>query len=189
MGSSPDVRIVLLGDSHLARIRRDLPRLGKSSVNAAVGGATVHDLDAQAAAAPVRSDDVVVVSIGTNDAAPWNEVPSALFRDVLEQFLRSRDAGRWVMVLPPGVIDVRLHRSGRRTNALLEDYRAAATAAATAVGAEIMDPQAVLSPLGSSAFAGDGLHLSGKGYRALVPALRLATTPEVHSPGARRGSR
>jgi hypothetical protein len=38
------MRIVLIGDSHLARVRRDLDRLGPAVVNAAVGGATVLDL-------------------------------------------------------------------------------------------------------------------------------------------------
>ena len=171
------VRILLLGDSHLARIKRELPRLGENVVNAAVGGTTVHDLDAQAAAAAVGPDDVVVLSIGTNDAAPWKEVPSELFGQVLEQFLSSRRVGRWVILLPPGVVEIRLNGSGDRTNALLEDYRAVATAAATSAEAAIIDPQVVLSALGSSAFASDGLHLSGEGYRALLPALMAATSP------------
>jgi lysophospholipase L1-like esterase len=168
------VRIVLLGDGHLARVRRDLPRLGKDVVNAAAGGATVHDLVDQAAAASVRPDDVVVLSIGTNDAAPWRKVPTAVFREVLGQFLSSCDAGRCVIILPPGVIEARLNGRADRTNALLADYRAAVTAAAVAAGAEIMDPQAELSALGPSAFASDGLHLSGEGYRVLLSALSTA---------------
>lgn len=173
------VRIVLLGDSHLARVQRDLPRLGKDVVNAAVGGATVHDLVIQAAAASVRSDDVVVLSIGANDAAPWKRVPVALFQEVLEQFLSSCDADRCVIILPPGVIEARLTGAGDRTNALLEDYRAAVTAAAAAAEAEIMDSQAELSALGPSAFASDSLHLSGEGYRVLLPALRSALPSEA----------
>ncbi|CAM3542817.1 hypothetical protein [Nocardioides zeicaulis] len=38
------MRIVLLGDSHLARVRRDLALVGPDVHNAAVGGATSHDL-------------------------------------------------------------------------------------------------------------------------------------------------
>ena len=69
------MRIVLLGDSHLARIKRELPRLGESVLNAAVGGATVLDLEAQANGAVLTAEDVVVVSVGTNDGAPWKKVP------------------------------------------------------------------------------------------------------------------
>lgn len=173
------MRIVLLGDSHLARIKRDLPLLGADVANAAVGGATVHDLDAQAAAVSVCLDDVVALSVGTNDAAPWRTVPEELFRRVLEDFLQSCDAARVVVVLPPGVVEARLQDSGDRTNALLEGYRAAASAAATYVGADIMDPRAALAVAGSSAFASDGVHLSGRGYRVLLPALRAAVTPEA----------
>lgn len=73
------MRIVLLGDSHLARIRRDLPALGPDVCNAAVGGASALDLLAQAATASVGEDDVAVVSVGTNDAAPWKQVPVLTF--------------------------------------------------------------------------------------------------------------
>lgn len=176
LGRVARVRTVLLGDSHLARIKRELPRLGDNAVNAAVGGATVDDLYGQAAAAAIRPDDVVVVSIGTNDAAPWEEVRSERFGHVLEQFLGSRDVSRWVIVLAPGVIETRWAGSSDRTNALLDDYRAAATAAAASAGAVVIDPKVVLSALGSSAFASDGLHLSGEGYRALLPALIDATS-------------
>ena len=74
------MRVVLLGDSHLARLRRELPRLGESVVNAAVGGATVLDLEAQADRVGLAPDDAVVVSVGTNDAATRNEVPVLDFR-------------------------------------------------------------------------------------------------------------
>ena len=115
-----------------------------------------------------------MLSIGTNDAAPWKRVPEALFRDTLGQFLSSCGPERWVIILPPGVIEARLTGRGDRTNALLEDYRAAAAAAAAGVGAMVMDPKSMLSAFGSSAFASDGVHLSGEGYRVLVPALRAA---------------
>jgi hypothetical protein len=75
------VRLVLLGDSHLARVRRDLHRLrgGGSTeveiVNAAVGGAFVSDLAEQALEVGLQPGDRVAVSVGTNDAAPWKQIP------------------------------------------------------------------------------------------------------------------
>jgi hypothetical protein len=56
------MRIVCLGDSHLARVRRDLPVLGPDVCNAAEGGASALDLIVQATSAGVREDDLVVVS-------------------------------------------------------------------------------------------------------------------------------
>lgn len=181
LGSLRDVRIVLLGDSHLARIKRDLPRLGQNVVNAAVGGATIHDLDAQAVAASVGHDDVLVLSIGTNDSAPWQAVPLSAFAAALERFLGSWDVRRSVIILPPGVDESRLDSAGDRTNALLSEYRAAEIGAAATVDARLVDSRALLLPLGSRAFAQDGLHLSGKGYRVLLPALASVIASEMPS--------
>jgi lysophospholipase L1-like esterase len=175
LGSLRDVRIVLLGDSHLARIKRDLPRLGQNVFNAAVGGATIHDIDAQAAAASVGHDDVLVLSIGTNDSAPRQAVPLGVFAEALDRFLGWWDVRRWVIILPPGVDESRLDSAGDRTNSLLSEYRAAEIGAAATVDARLVDSRAVLLPLGSRAFAQDGLHLSGKGYRVLLPALAIAS--------------
>lgn len=185
LGSLRDVRIVLLGDSHLARIKRDLPRLGQNVVNAAVGGATVHDLDAQAVAASVGHDDVLVLSIGTNDSAPWQAVSVSAFAAALERFLGSWDVRRWVIILPPGVDERRLDSAGDRSNALLSEYRSAQIGAAATVDARLLNSRALLLPLGSRAFAQDGLHLSGKGYHVLLPALASVIASEMPSEGLR----
>ena len=171
------MRIVLLGDSHLARIRRRLAHLGDDVVNAAVGGATVHDLIPQATAAAIGRGDVVLVSIGTNDAAPWRKVPVDVFRHALERFLGSSGADSCVVLLPPGVIEESLDGRADRTDALIEDYRAAVTSAAAGAGADVVDVRAELFAMGPSTFAGDGLHLSGEGYRVLLPALNAALAP------------
>jgi lysophospholipase L1-like esterase len=70
-GYGAPMRVVLLGDSHLARVRHDLHRIGDDVVNVAVGGALSDVLVAQASSAGITDDDIVVLSIGTNDAAPW----------------------------------------------------------------------------------------------------------------------
>lgn len=177
-----DVRIVLLGDSHLARIKRDLAFVGQNVVNAAVGGATTHGLDAQAVAASVGHDDVVVLSIGTNDAAPRHAVPVGAFAEALARFLGSWEVRRWVIVLPPGIDERGPDNAGGRTNAMLSEYRAAGMAAAATVDARLVDSRALLLPLGSRAFAQDGLHLSGTGYRVLLAALARVIASETPLP-------
>lgn len=169
------VRIVLLGDSHLARIRRELPRLGDRVLNAAVGGATVLDLEAQTDGAVLTAEDVVVVSVGTNDAAPWNKGQVNDFHRTLTDFVMSRQVRTWVVMAPPGMDESRVG-AGDRTNAVLSTYCAAATAVAESVSARLIDSRALLQPLGSRAFNRDGVHLSGEGYRRLVPALREAVS-------------
>ena len=73
------MRIVLLGDSHLARVRRDLTLVGPDVCNAAQGGASTRDLVAQATRAAIHHSDLVVLSVGTNDGAPWKQVPVPAF--------------------------------------------------------------------------------------------------------------
>lgn len=166
------MRVVLLGDSHLARVRRDLGVIGADVHNGAVGGATVRELAAQATGAEVARDDVVVVSIGSNDAALWKQVPVADFRGTLERLVTSVPAARWVLVTPPGVDESRLTGERDRTNQVIALYREAAVGVLTGVGASLVRAEQLLRPFGADAFVGDGLHLTGRAYALLLPAIR-----------------
>lgn len=167
------MRIVLLGDSHLARVRRDLALVGPDVHNAAVGGATSRDLAGQAERADVAAladGDVVVVSVGTNDASPRKQVPVPSFVDHLRACWSSVPARR-VYVAPPGVDEARLGGPADRTNRVIDDYRTAALAVCRELGVNVVPAEQVLAPLGADAFVDDGLHLTGRGYRLLLPAI------------------
>jgi lysophospholipase L1-like esterase len=168
------VRIVLLGDSHLARVLRDLAAIGPDVTNAAEGGASSLDLLAQARRAGVREQDVVVVSVGTNDAAPRTNVPLDEFAAALARCLGSVPTGSGVYVAPPGVDESGLTGTGDRTNAVLDRYRDAALAVCEQTGARVVRADHVIAPLGPGAFAGDGLHLGGRAYDLLLPAIANA---------------
>ena len=71
---------------------------------------------------------------------------------------------------PPGVDESRLG-AGDRTNAVVTEYRDAATAVAESHSARLLDTRSLLAQLGTAAFAKDGLHPSGAAYRLLLPAL------------------
>ena len=168
------MRIVLLGDSHLTRVRRDPAAIGPDVHNAAEGGASSPDLLAQARRAGVREQDVVVVSVGTNDAAPWKRVPLDEFAALLADCIGSVPTGRRVYVAPPGVDESRLTGVGDRTNAVLDRYRDAAVAVCEQVGARVVRADHVIAPLGPGAFVDDGLHLGGRAYDLLLPAIAEA---------------
>jgi lysophospholipase L1-like esterase len=165
------MRTVLLGDSHLARVRRDLSLLGSDVCNAAEGGASSLDLLAQATRADVDVDDLVVVSIGTNDAAPWKHVPLTTFSQAVARCIQSVPARRWVYVAPPGVDESRLGASGDRTNAVLDQYRDAAISVCQEEGARVVRTERLIRELGAAAFVSDGLHLSGRAYDLVLPAI------------------
>jgi len=168
------MRIVLLGDSHLARVRRDLPMLGSGVCNVAQGGATALDLLAQATAAEVQESGLVVMSVGTNDAAPWKQLPVTVFAHALLDCMASVSARRWIYVAPPGVDEARLMGPGDRTNGVLDEYRDAALSVCEDAGVEVVRTELVIRPLGVRAFASDGLHLSGPAYKVVLPAIAEA---------------
>ena len=164
---------MLVGDSHLARIQRDVGLIGPEVRNAAEGGASSRDLLAQTARAGIDDADLVVLSVGTNDAGPWQHVRIEEFAEALDHCLRTVPAVGWVYVAPPGVDESRLG-PGDRTNAVLDDYRDAALAVCVQAGAGAVRADRVVAPLGPQAFVDDGLHLSGHAYQLLLPAIAAA---------------
>ena len=168
------VRTVLMGDSHLARLRRDLHRFRGDVRNAADGGASASDLRRQAAAVGVRESDTVVLSVGTNDAAPWKQVPVSEFVRSLVTFVGSHAPRGWVFVAPPGVVEGRLSGARDRTNSVIDSYRLAAIEVCDELGVHVVRTDLMLESLGAKAFAEDGVHLNAAGYRVLVPAIASA---------------
>ncbi|MFC7358643.1 SGNH/GDSL hydrolase family protein [Nocardioides astragali] len=166
------MRTVLIGDSHLARLRRELQTLPGEVRNVAEGGASARDLLRQADAVGLHGSDSVVMSVGTNDAAPWKRVPVSEFVQTLSMFVASHSPRGWVFVAPPGVVEGRSTRARDRTNAVIDEYRLAVIEVCEAVGGHLVRTDLLLESLGAQAFAEDGVHLNGTGYRVLVPAIK-----------------
>lgn len=133
-----------------------------------------RDLLRQADAVGVHDADSVVVSVGTNDAAPWKQVPVSEFAQALSVLVVSHSPRGWVFVAPPGVVEERLTGACDRTNAMIDEYRLAAIEVCEEAGGQVLRTDLMLEPWGAEAFAPDGVHLNGTGYRVLVPAIRSA---------------
>lgn len=174
------MRIVLLGDSHLARLDHDLDRIGGSGhevANHAMGGSIAVDLAAQAVAADLRSDDTVVISIGTNDAAEWRPTEVETFEPTLATFLADLDVAHLVLVTSPGTDESRLGDTGPGFPPdQIATYAAAAGRLGRASGAAVVDAAVVLAPLGGRAFLDDGVHLAPDGYDVLLPVIAAAVS-------------
>ena len=169
--------ILLLGDSHLARLR-DLGQddlealLGTPVENRAVGGSTVRALPGQAAGLDLSSYDAVVVSLGTNDAGQWGDVPLADFRPRLASVVGSV-ATRWVAVTTPGV-DGASTPDGRRSNDVMSGYADALASVVEGAGGVTVWSRDVIASLGSDGFQDDGFHLTPSAYDLLLPAIAKA---------------
>jgi lysophospholipase L1-like esterase len=167
--------LLLVGDSHLAgTTTRDvvpvaarLRRLGWELTSLAAGG-----LDTSAALRllpdPLPAADATVVSFGSNDAAPWKQVPLEAFTTGYAEILGRVASPVTVVMGPPPVREDRDDARGR-TNAVLDDYAAAARQLVESTGARFLDLREVLDP--ATDLDEDGLHLADSGARAAAAAL------------------
>lgn len=64
--------------------------------------------------------------------------------------------------------------SGDRTNAVLDQYRDAAISVCDGAGARVVRAERIIASLGPDAFVSDGLHLSGRAYKVVLPAIAEA---------------
>ncbi len=166
------MRAVLIGDSHLARLSNDLGSLVATPVfNAAEAGASIGDAVRQASSMEVDASDIVVLSVGTNDAAPWKQIPLDTFTDGLDQVKDSFDLRRWIYMTPPGVDESRLSGSNNRTNMVMGLYRDEAITVLRSGGASILPALEVIAELGSLAFSSEGVHLTEAAYSLLLPEI------------------
>jgi hypothetical protein len=166
--------VLLVGDSHLARVGgARLLRLDRAAgcrvVNGAVGGANVLDLEGQLRR--FRPAGIVVISIGTNDAAPWKRVPLPAFRAGVAQTLGGLMGSRLIYVAPLGVDEVRLTGPGDRLNAEVRRYASVVIEMVSSVGGTVIDLADVLSGIRPDAFEADGVHLTTVAYGVVVQVL------------------
>lgn len=164
------MRVLVLGDSHLARARPRHAEIAAETTSRAVGGSTVLDLDDQLAGIDPAAYDVVVVSLGTNDAG-WRDVPLEEFVSVLDAALARFAGRRVVFVTTPGCDP---ERAGGFSPDRLATYAASAAGLVTRHGGTVVDSPAVLAPLGPEAFLDDGFHLTQPAYDLLLPAISTA---------------
>lgn len=162
--------VLILGDSHLARALPRHAEIAAVTTSRAVGGSTVLDLDDQLAGVDLTAYDVVVVSLGTNDAG-WRDVPLAQFVSVLDAALARLAGRRLVFVTSPGCDPV---RAGGFSPDRLATYAASAAGLVTGHGGTVVDSPAVLARLGAEAFLEDGFHLTQPAYDLLLPAVAAA---------------
>jgi lysophospholipase L1-like esterase len=126
-----------------------------------------------------------VVSVGTNDAAPWKRATD--FESVVAEFVASRPGVAWVFVRSPGVEESRNSGSGDRTNRELAEYADVAAALFTGAGGEVIDAPALLNELGPAAFTDDGVHLTAAAYDVLIPELARACHTNTRTPRHHEG--
>lgn len=174
---------MLLGDSHLAKMTKPLVTAleaqlqGTTVYNCAMGGADRTDILSRAPLLASIPWDGVVVSVGTNDLAPWKQVPVAEFDANLRATLQLFRADRVIVLGPPPVDEDAQPGPHRRMNDLVRRYSTAAKQVADDSGATDLDTGVLLQNLteaGPPIHAHGGVHLSPASYDVLIAGLARA---------------
>lgn len=102
-------KLILFGDSLFGRFGKDRILILESKLNdydvynCAAGGWNSHDCVKKAPYISKLKPDVLVLSVGTNDAAPWKEVDIKDFAENLPIIFNSFSAAKIIFLLQPPV--------------------------------------------------------------------------------------
>jgi lysophospholipase L1-like esterase len=163
------LQVALVGDSHLTdtstravtKLGPRLRLLGLRVVTHARDG--MNSRDALLLPPPAPDCDWIVYCLGTNDAAPWNQVPPEEFAANYDRLLRVPPGPRKLVLGPPPVLE--RAEAGGLTNDEVGRYSVVAGAAARDCGA-LFTP--LLELLDTDDLAEDGVHLNDNGYGKLA---------------------
>lgn len=163
------MRVLLLGDSHLARLAPYTRLIARDCTVRAVGGAAASELLDQLGDLDPASYDVVAVSVGTNDCGV-KPATQGEFVDALRALLERVAPTPVLMVNNPGADE----RAVDYDDVQMKEYAGAAAALVRASGGAVLDIPSVIAPLGRKGRTVEGLHVSKAGHLLLIPALRVA---------------
>lgn len=170
-------KFILFGDSLFANFGKDLIQTLESKLpeydvyNLAVGGWDTNDCLKKSSYIATFEPDIVAISLGTNDAAPWKQVPLEKFKDNIEKMLKILSKSRIVFFLPPPVDETKGTQVKDRTNKVMKKYHDRAKKICLKNGASIIDSWAIFMPLmemSKDYHIGHGVHLNDLGYEVLI---------------------
>jgi lysophospholipase L1-like esterase len=167
-------QVVLCGDSHLTAsssrgVTKLDPRLsdaGWGVKNLAVGGATSRDAIDQLEELPPGP---TVYSFGTNDAAPWKQVPLEEFGRNYTRLLRM-SPGHVIVLSPSPVLE---RAAWPRRNDLQRQYSDVAAAVTSAAGGTFINLFELLGDR-EEVLLNDGIHLSDIAYEQITQVVIAA---------------
>jgi len=172
------MKIVLFGDSLLKNFGKDyLIRFeaavpGADIYNCAVGGWDTNDGLKKASFIAKLKPDIVILGFGTNDAAPWKQVPLEVFLKNIPQIIEEFTGSKVIFFLPPPVHPDNRHSSKRRRlPETVQQYHDEAKRLLEGMSVTYLDSHAVFKPLLQSNqryHIEDGTHLNDFGYSVLV---------------------
>lgn len=173
--------LVLFGDSLLARCRKGEERFLSEKLNeeyqiynCATGGWDSVDLLKKAPLVGKMAADVVLISVGTNDASPWKQIPLEEFKANIATVYDTFVGSRVIFFPPPPVVENRRVAGKEISNETMHSYNQAVIDFCNEKGIEYWDSWADLEPIldtESDPHNEDGVHFSDTGYEYILGKL------------------
>ncbi len=179
-------KLVLFGDSLLAHVSKDEVLIFESKLpdydvyNCAVGGWDSNDCVKKALYIAGLQPDLVILSVGTNDASPWKAVDIQTFTENLKKIFGIFGTSKILYFLPPAINGSILSEHPKRkalTNILMKQYHDHAKKVCQEMNVAYFDSWSVLKPLmdsGKDYHNEDGIHFSDEGYKVIITELSKA---------------
>jgi lysophospholipase L1-like esterase len=174
-------KLVLFGDSLFGQLgKHRIINLEKvlsdyDVYNCAAGGWNTNDCVQKSPYIALLKPDAVVISLGTNDAAPWKQVPLDTFKDNLPKIFATFSSSEVVYFLPPPVNESELEDDEKTlNNEIMKQYHDAAKQACTANNVRFIDSWNVFMPMlqkGTEYHVEDGMHLNDLAYDTIANEL------------------
>ena len=174
-------KLVLFGDSLFARAGKHRLVMIEQSLlyydvyNCAVGGWDTSDCVAKSPYIAKLKPDVLVISLGTNDAAPWKQVPLHKFKENIPKIFEAFKDSKIIYFLPTPVDEVKIaNTDARRSIKDIKEYHDAAKAVCEENGVDYIDSFAIFKPLldsGKEYHIEDGVHFNDLAYEIIAREL------------------
>lgn len=173
--------LVLFGDSLLGDCSKRHTdsleeKLGKlyEVYNCANGGWDTSDLLRKAPLIGKLPADIVILSVGTNDASPWRHIELDRFKSNLNEITANFAHCRLIVLLPPPVNESRQPKNKFRSNDIMQRYAEALKSHCRQNNLEYLDSWQYFQPYlepEDRLHSEDGVHFTDEGYGLVFDGL------------------
>lgn len=174
-------KLILFGDSLFAQMGKHRINLFESTLpgydiyNCAAGGWNTDDCVKKSPFIAKLKADVVVISLGTNDAAPYKQLPIEKFIENIPPILEAFKDSKIVWYLPTPVDPAKSDNFGAVIpNEVVKKYHDAAKKVCEEKGVDVIDSFSIFKPMldsGVTYHNEDGVHYIDKAYEIIANEL------------------
>jgi isoamyl acetate esterase len=187
------MKIVLFGDSLFAqfgkhrieKLEASIP--GADVYNCATGGWDSNDCVKKSPYISQLKPDVVIISLGTNDASSWKLVDLETFKQNVVKILDTFAPTKVIYFLPPPSNESKQPDDKVRKNETLKKYYDSAKAICDGKGAMIINSWDIFKPMLDERKAyhvEDGTHLEENAYDIIIAEIAELLRPDINRPAS-----